>query len=74
MRITFKNAFCAFFLLLFAAVFTSCQKDHDLVSSYVIQGAAKEAIAAKTEVGDSGNTIKIESREFLEEPKPKSSK
>jgi hypothetical protein len=37
MGLKFKNALTAFFLLLFCTIFTSCQKDHDLVSSYVIK-------------------------------------
>ena len=32
-----RNAIGAFSLLLFSTLFTSCQKDHDLVSSYVIK-------------------------------------
>ncbi len=39
MGLKFKNALIAFSLLLLFTVFTSCQKDHDLVSSYVIKSS-----------------------------------
>ena len=39
MRLNFKNTLGVLSLLLFFAVTTSCQKENDLVSSYVIKSS-----------------------------------
>ena len=65
MGLKFKNALIAFSLLLLFTVFTSCQKDHDLVSSYVIKTPL-----LKAEVPEANETHDYVNRDTKTNAKP----
>lgn len=75
MRLNFKNALTAFSLLLVFTAFTSCQKEHDLVSSYVIKDNSQPILEDLAKVQkDSKTAEKVFHQKETEEVQDKTSK